>query len=302
MISLNEKTKVTVIIDAANILRDDRGCIIRDQQGERQTQMRTERLQALINVIVELGATPVAILRKGTYFSGKKKAGKESPRFGDWGIVEQGIEQGVIHVVGDQDDESAIQLTMKKSHALLVSRDKFRDHRKKHPEYDWTRLEKLIISDYHFIEGEFISPSLSEKISEHMKLINQSDLDFTQQSDEPTAGPKSNQKSPVKQSTSPLEASGADYDEMMLLDELYAGVYTLSLDNHQFHMSEILTYLAREFLGLEGYAADFPKGWVGDLKSMLCRVVGGNLRPSTWVKQNLPAGFTVVGENVVFDD
>ena len=73
------KNKKIVVIDAANILRDDRGCIIRDEDGNRLTQMRPERLISVLRFVEENGGEPIALLRNGTYHSGRKKSKSEIP-------------------------------------------------------------------------------------------------------------------------------------------------------------------------------------------------------------------------------
>ena len=201
-------------------------------------------------------------------------------------------------MVGDQDDESAIQLTLKKQHAILVSRDKFRDHQKKLSADEWAKLKGKIVSDFHFIDGELISPSLSDKVSQYNMQVVKTNL----KSEKAAVVTTATLEQPTKAITNPLEKSDEEFDEMILLDELYAGLFTLSSDDNQFHMTELLAHLARELLGYEGLSSDFPSGWVNELKSFLCQILGGDLRPSTWIKQNLPAGFSVVGENVLLDD
>ena len=103
----SEKMKIErkqVVIDAANIIRDDRGCIIRDEEGKRLSQIRPERLISVINHVEERGGKPIALLREGTYYSGKKRSKSEDLRFGDWGLIENAIEEEKVLVVSDDDD------------------------------------------------------------------------------------------------------------------------------------------------------------------------------------------------------
>ena len=330
-----ENEKNLVIVDAANILRDDRGCIIRDENQNRLVQMRPERLEMVIKHIKNAGGQPVCILRNGTYHSGKKRKDSDDPRFGDWDLVEAGIESGDIVQVSDDDDMYCVTLALQ-TDSLLLSRDQFRPEQKKYPQYDWARVSKLRIDDYNFIAGQFVSPELDRAMGERFpendtantkastsvnaskskskeneannslslekKAIStqtskqtkpklKNELKTTQIDDEPGKihhVPKPPESAPLEQTAGKIEPIE---EVMIILDELYASLYSLTADDGQCNQAMVLEMLAREFLGKTGHSSEWKKGWVKDLKSYIKAITGSDQRPIKWVRENLPDAF-----------
>ena len=286
--------KRIVVIDVANILRDDRGSIIRDQDGKRLTQMRPENLVSTIKFIEENGGEVMGLLRKGTYYSGKKKQGKEDPRYGDWNLVEQAISAEKVQVVSDDDDMYCILYALQND-ALLLSRDKFRDHKKANPEVNWGKITQLQVSDYNFIKGDFISPSLTKKLNEDKG--------------QKVAAPKSSSKNDKKTKTSKSKSSEKstklkinpapvtdDYeskiDEIILLDQLFAILYSLTSDDGQCNLSAVVEELSHELLAKgKKRGKKLPSGWTSELKKYINKVTGDDRKVTTWVRANLPSGF-----------
>tara|TARA_B100000767_G_scaffold214960_1_gene202444 strand:+ start:396 stop:1421 length:1026 start_codon:yes stop_codon:yes gene_type:complete len=327
--------KNLVIVDAANILRDDRGCIIRDENQNRQVQMRPERLDMVIKHIKSGGGQPVCILRNGTFHSGKKRKDSEDPRFGDWALVEAGIESGEIVQVSDDDDMYCVTLALQ-TKSILVSRDQFRPEQKKYSQYDWELVAELRIGDYNFIAGQFVSPELDRAMVERFSKndetngkvssrvnVSKAKVEVNKvkkstpseekrkptQSKKPTkSGSKKAQKNPPndvnigtlrgKPELSEIVSMGPKAERtepaeelMILLDELYASLYSLTADDGQCNQAMVLEMLAKEFLGKSGYSSEWKKGWVSDLKSYINAITHSDQRPIKWVRENLPDAF-----------
>jgi len=338
-----ENEKNLVIVDAANILRDDRGCIIRDENQNRLVQMRPERLNMVINHIKNAGGTPVCILRNGTYHSGKKRKDSDDPRFGDWNLVEDGIKSGDIIQVSDDDDMYCVTLALQ-TDSLLLSRDQFRTEQKKYPQYDWNHVSKLRIDDYNFIAGQFVSPELdramverfpendmtntkasssvnaSKSKSKENEAKNSRSLEkktkfiptSTQTKPKSKKGQKNTQNDgeigtihdvPEQPKLAPLDQTAGkiepDEEVMIILDELYASLYSLTADDGQCNQAMVLEMLAREFLGKTGHSSEWKKGWVRDLKSYIKAITGSDQRPIKWVRENLPDAFSYSNPYIV---
>ena len=329
-----ERRKNLVIVDAANILRDDRGCIIRDENHNRMVQMRPERLDMVIQHIKHHGGTPVCILRNGTYHSGNKRKDSDDPRFGDWTLVEKGIESGDIVKVSDDDDMYCVTLALQ-TQSLLLSRDQFKPEKRKYPTYDWKRIDELRVDDYNFIAGQFVSPELDRAMSamfspgetkeanEHQDLsaslpevVERVERSPDHPSNEATDFLNKKQETPRKRDVlqnisqspdshkiplelansppvlqEPLEENKSE-DLMVLLDELYAALYSLTADDGQCHQTMVLEMLAREFLGKSNRSNEWEKGWLAELKAHIMAITGTNQRPNKWVRDNLPDAFS----------
>ena len=338
-----ENAKNLVIVDAANILRDDRGCIIRDENQNRLVQMRPERLDMVIKHVKSAGGQPVCILRNGTYHSGKKRKNSDDPRFGDWMLVEAGIESGDIVQVSDDDDMYCVTLALQ-TDSILLSRDQFRPEQKKYPQYDWARVANLRIDDYNFIAGQFVSPELDramverfpkndkpiKKASSHVNASkskskeneakNSPSLEKKTKSIQTPkhTKPKSKEEQKDTQNNGKLgsihdlpepalpasleqKAGKIESDEelMIILDELYASLYSLTADDGQCNQAMVLEMLAREFLGKTGHSSEWKKGWVNDLKSYIKAITGSDQRPIKWVRENLPDAFSYSNPYIV---
>lgn len=339
---MNER-KNLVIVDAANILRDDRGCIIRDENQNRQVQMRPERLDMVIKHIKSGGGQPVCILRNGTFHSGKKRKDSDDPRFGDWALVEAGIESGEIVRVSDDDDMYCVTLALK-TKSILVSRDQFRPEQKKYPQYDWELVAELRIGDYNFIAGQFVSPELDRAMAARFSKNEETNREVSSQVNvskakadvkkakkstpsekkrKPSQSKKSSESGSKKAQQTPpndvkistlrgkpelsetasmgpkAERTNLAEELMILLDELYASLYSLTADDGQCNQAMILEMLAKEFLGKSGYSSEWKKGWVADLKSYINAITGSEQRPIKWVRENLPDAFSYSNPYIV---
>lgn len=331
-----KEKKNLVIVDAANILRDDRGCIIRDENQNRMVQMRPERLDMVIQHIKQHDGTPVCILRNGTYHSGKKRKDSDDPRFGDWKLVERGIESGDIVQVSDDDDMYCVTLALQ-TESILLSRDQFKPEKKKYKEYNWRLIDNLRVDDYNFIAGQFVSPELDRAMvarfskNDETKTKTPTQANVTNsklKGDEAQQSTRSEKKNKPKQSKKPTnsgtkkaqENTQSDRKEglinskhepsksvslepkvprtdpaeeiMILLDELYASLYSLTADDGQCNQAMVLEMLAKEFLGKSGHSSEWKKGWVSELKSYIKSITGSDQRPIKWVRDNLPDAFS----------
>ena len=72
--------KLEVIIDGANIFHDDRGIVMKDEEGERITQSRPERVAAVISLCESKGWKSTAILKQLSYYIASKNKDSEYER------------------------------------------------------------------------------------------------------------------------------------------------------------------------------------------------------------------------------
>lgn len=276
-------TKPQFVVDGANILYDDRGIVIRED-GKRQPQIRPERLLSLINYIEENGGEVICLVKDGTYHSGRKKSSIDNPRFGDWSIVEKLIKSGKIQIVNGNDDIYVILYALEID-AFIISRDKFRDHKKSHQELDWKKIGQLKIEDYTFIKNKFVSPT-THSILNNKNAKMHSENKNTSKNVNIIKVEKS--KNIIKSGSKSNKITDGSNNLVSLIADLHAVLNSLTSDDGQCNLSYINEQLARDFLGKEGAPGEWKSGWPIQLKKYVNDITGKNIRTSTWVKKNLP--------------
>ena len=281
-------TKPQFVVDAANILYDDRGIVIRED-GKRQSQIRPERLLSVVNYIEENGAEVICLLGHGTYYNGRKKCSIENPRFGDWGIVEGLIETQKVQVVEGDDDIYVILYALEMG-AFIISKDKFRNYKKSHQELDWKRINKLKIEDYTFIKNKFYSPT-THSILNNKKEKSTSNNKKTPKNENILKKEKS--KIVLKSKSEKKQINDVEKNLVSLKAELHAVLNSLTSDDGQCNLSYVNEQLARDLLGKKGAPGEWKSGWPSQLKKYICDITGKNSRTSTWIKDNLPPGYKI---------
>ena len=153
-------SKKTVIIDAANIIHDDRGAEIYGDDGESVTQMFPERLVSCIEVCKGKGWNVIALLKRLTYLFGKKQFNIGAEGFEQFGVIDQYLRQGsIVLVEHNSDDLFIIEHALNKD-GMIISRDWFNDHRESKTDLNWTDIDSRRIYEYEFINHVFTCPSL----------------------------------------------------------------------------------------------------------------------------------------------
>ncbi len=161
-----------IILDGSNIIHDDTGIEMKDENGERLIQIRPERLLAAINHCESLGWTAIACLKEGTYTWAKSNPDAET--VGDVDLLDELIEDGkVITIPAKEDDIYFIDYAIKVN-AMIVTHDSFKDkiddqgnvikrERSLYPNRDWTDIDRRTLRDFRFVKEQFILPSLTQK-------------------------------------------------------------------------------------------------------------------------------------------
>ena len=161
-----------IILDGSNIIHDDTGIEMKDENGERLIQIRPERLLAAINHCESLGWTAIACLKEGTYTWAKSNADAET--VGDVDLLDELIEDGkVITIPAKEDDIYFIDYAIKVN-GMIVTHDSFKDkkddqgnvikrERSLYPNRDWTDIDRRTLRDFRFVKEQFILPSLTQK-------------------------------------------------------------------------------------------------------------------------------------------
>ena len=265
----------TIVIDAANILHNDNGIEIKNDNGERVTQIRPERLRDCILFCEDKGWEITAFMKKGTYRWARKLTDSNANTMGDIEILNELIEQDKLQLI-DKDKEDIYWIDYAISeNALMITQDKFRDEKKNYQNRDWGDIDARTLRDFEFINGKFILPSLKKKkvitkqykeqitLDQIFALIqklnsNVAELEKYVRKREFTNLKKSESKQKTKQQQikSNLEIVNTVVNSLLSSGDAVAA-------------SHIHAELARPILGLNGKQDTWKSGWNDELRQTL---------------------------------
>lgn len=265
----------TIVIDAANILHNDNGIEIKNDNGERVTQIRPERLRDCILFCEDKGWEITAFMKKGTYRWARKLTDSNANTMGDIEILNELIEQDKLQLI-DKDKEDIYWIDYAISeNALMITQDKFRDEKKNYQNRDWGDIDARTLRDFEFINGKFILPSLKKKkvitkqykeqitLDQIFALIqklnsNVAELERYVRKREFTNLKKSESKQKTKQQQikSNLEIVNTVVNSLLSSGNVVAA-------------SHIQAELARPILGLDDNYKNWKAGWSDDLRKVL---------------------------------
>lgn len=151
-----------IVIDAANLIHDDRGIEKYDEEGEQITQMIPQRLVSAIKHSQEKGYEVSALLKHGTYMYGMIQYKSNNSEYADFTSIIQLKEAGVVNLITSNDDDLFIVEHGLNQNALILSRDWFNDHREARPDIDWEKVDTLRVTDYQFLDDVFTCPTIQD--------------------------------------------------------------------------------------------------------------------------------------------
>jgi hypothetical protein len=156
--------KLEIIIDGANIFHDDRGIRTFDEDGEKITQSRPERLAAAISFCEGKGWKATAVLKQMSYYIATKL--KDSGYVGDMNIVDDLISKKKIMLISKKkEDIYFINLAIQRN-AYILTRDGFKEEREKYPDLDWEDIDNRTLNGYEFLGEDFVLPGLPERTAD----------------------------------------------------------------------------------------------------------------------------------------
>ena len=156
--------KLEVIIDGANIFHDDRGIVMKDEDGEQIMQSRPERLNAAISFCEKKGWKTTAILKQMSYYVASQNS--ESDWVGDMNLLDNLIsEKKVMLISKKKEDIYFINLAIQRN-AYIITRDGFKEEREKYPGLDWEDIDNRTLKDHAFIGDNFVLPGLPERTAD----------------------------------------------------------------------------------------------------------------------------------------
>jgi len=265
----------TIIIDAANILHNDNGIEIKNDNGERVTQIRPERLRDCILFCEDKGWEITAFMKKGTYKWARKLTDSNANTMGDIEILNELIEQDKLQLI-DKDKEDIYWIDYAISeNALMITQDKFRDEKMCSSHVAATPHQLESWGDFEFINGKFILPSLKKKkvitkqykeqitLDQIFALIqklnsNVAELERYVRKREFTNLKKSERKQKTKQQQIKSD-----------LEIVNTVVNSLLSSGNAVAASHIQAELARPILGLDDNYKNWKAGWSDDLRKVL---------------------------------
>ena len=166
--------KLEVIIDGANIFHDDRGIVMKDEEGERITQSRPERVAAVIALCESKGWKSTAILKQMSYYIASKN--KDSEYVGDMNIIDDLISKKKVMLISKKkEDIYFINLAIQRN-AYIITRDGFKEEREKYPDMDWEDIDNRTLNGYEFIGGDFVLPGLQERTADLPTEVSYADF------------------------------------------------------------------------------------------------------------------------------
>ncbi|MDC3317379.1 hypothetical protein OAV29_03970 [Candidatus Poseidoniaceae archaeon] len=156
--------KLEVIIDGANLLHDDRGIVMKDDDGERIWQSRPERLNAAISFCEKKGWKTTAILKQMSYYVASQNT--ESDWVGDMNLLDHLIsEKKVMLISKKKEDIYFINLAIQRN-AYIITRDGFKEEREKYPELDWEDIDNRTLRNHAFMGDNFVLPGLPDRTAD----------------------------------------------------------------------------------------------------------------------------------------
>src|SRR6056300_630114 len=141
-----------IVIDAANLIHDDRGIEKTDENGEHVIQMIPQRLVSAVEGCQTKGYEVRALLKHGTYMYGMIQYNSNNPEYADFTSIIQLKEAGIVKLITSKDDDLFIVEHGLNQNALILSRDWFNDHREARPDIDWEKVDTLRVNDYQFLD------------------------------------------------------------------------------------------------------------------------------------------------------
>ena len=151
-----------IVIDAANLIHDDRGIEKYDEEGEQITQMIPQRLVSAVEVCQAKGYEVNALLKHGTYTYGMIQYKSNNPEYAEFTSIIQLKEAGIVKLITSEDDDLFIVENGLNQNALILSRDWFNDHREARPDIDWDKVNTLRINNYQFLDHVFTCPTIQD--------------------------------------------------------------------------------------------------------------------------------------------
>ena len=265
----------TIVIDAANILHNDTGIIMKNDNEDRVLQIRPERLRDCILFCEEKGWKITAFLKHGTYKYAASLTKTNANTMGDIDILDDLIEQDKLHLIAkDKEDIYWIDYAVSEN-ALIITQDKFRDEKKNYLNRDWEDIDARTLRDFEFVNGKFILPSLKKKevitkqdkeqitLDQIFALIqklnsNVAELERYVRKREFTNLKKSERKQKTKQQQ--IKSN---------LEIVNTVVNSLLSSGNAVVASHIQAELARPILGLDDNYKNWKAGWSDDLRKVL---------------------------------
>lgn len=271
----------TIVIDAANILHNDTGIEMKDDNGQQIVQAHPERLEDCILFCEEKGWKVIAFMKKATYRYARTLAKRNSNTVGDIDILDDLIEQDKLHLIAaDKEDIYWIDYAIAEN-ALIITHDKFRAEKKEYQNRDWKDIDNRTLRGFKFVNNKFILPNLKKKkvtskqekkqitldqiYTDIQKLITKvAELERYVRKRELTDLKKSQDKPKTKQQQ--IKSN---------LEIVNTVVNRLLSSGDEITASHIHAELARPILGLIGEQNTWKSGWSDELRTTLGYPKGG---------------------------
>ena len=265
----------TIVIDAANILHNDTGIEMKDNNGKSITQSRPERLEDCILFCEGKGWEVISFMKKSTYTYARVLAKNNSNTVGDIDILDKLIEQKKLQLIDtDKEDIYWIDYAVAEN-ALIITHDKFRPERKEYGNRDWKDIDNRTLRGFKFVNNKFILPSLKKRkviskqekkqitldqiYTDIQKLITKvAELERYVRKRELTDLKKSQDKPKTKQQQ--IKSN---------LEIVNTVVNSLLSSGNAVAASHIQAELARPILGLDDNYRNWKAGWSDDLRKVL---------------------------------
>jgi hypothetical protein len=151
-----------IVIDAANLIHDDRGIEKYDSEGEQITQMIPERLVSAVEQCQIKGYTVTALLKKLTYKWGLREYKSNNPEYANFAKIVELKERGTLKLIDSKEDDLYIVEYALSENALILTRDWFNDHREQRKDIKWDAVDVIRKNRYEFIENKFTCPDIRD--------------------------------------------------------------------------------------------------------------------------------------------
>lgn len=151
-----------IVIDAANLIHDDRGIEKTDDNGEHVIQMIPQRLVSAVESCQTKGYEVSALLKHGTYTYGMIQYNSNNSEYTDFTSIIQLKEAGIVKLISSRNDDLYIVEHALNQNALILTRDWFNDHREARPDIDWEKVDTLRVNDYQFLGDVFTCPTIQK--------------------------------------------------------------------------------------------------------------------------------------------
>ena len=261
-----------IVMDAANVIRDDTGIEIKNEDGESLAQVRPERLRDAIQFCERKGWETIAFLQERTYKMALKLKNVDPKRVGDLEILDDLIEQGKVELVKVKSDDIFYIDYALETNAIIVTHDTFKDkrdgtkrERSLYPDRPWDDIDKRTLRGFQFMNGKFIFPDLPVKSTsreQQDKTVSNKDI-LTVLLDIQMSLRKlqlSGLKTAIESPKSQTQQKKSDREIVSTL------VNEILSKNDSVPLSLIQTEIARVLLGLKGEQPNWTKGWGEQLR------------------------------------